>query len=56
LKANLASAGFTLCVTSYRTSGAWRTTGVNTPVLNGVAIDTAIDSQRRRLVGRGHSF
>lgn len=39
-------------VASYFNDGAWRTTGVITPV-TGVAINPVVDSQRRRLTGRG---
>ena len=54
LIANLAAAGYTMVVTSFYNNGAWRTTAVNTPVLNAVSVDNVIDSQRRRLPGRGH--
>jgi hypothetical protein len=54
LIANLASAGYTMCVVSYRTGGAWRTTAVATPIITAVAVDNSLDSQRRRLPGRGH--
>lgn len=50
---NLAAAGHTLGVVSYRTGGAWRTTGLFTPVTSFVYTDLVIDSQRRRLPGRG---
>lgn len=55
LLANLAAAGYTMSVVSYRTGNAWRTTGVATPITTAVAVDTAIDSMRRRLPGRGHA-
>jgi hypothetical protein len=55
LKANMLTAGFTLVVVSYRTGNAWRATGVATPILTAVAVDTALDSMRRRLPGRGHA-
>ena len=54
LRTNLAAAGYTQVITSYRNNGSWRTTAVNTPVTAAVAVDNAIDSQRRRLPGRGH--
>jgi hypothetical protein len=47
-------AGHKLVVTSFRTGGAWRAAGVNSVVLNAGFADLAVDSQRRRLVGRGH--
>lgn len=40
-------------VVSYCNEGAWRTTAVNTPILLYVLTDHNIDSQRRRLAGRG---
>lgn len=39
-------------VVSYYTNGAWRTTGHAEPVAY-VTVDTTLDSQRRRLPGRG---
>jgi hypothetical protein len=54
LRAALLAGGHTQVITSYRNNGAWRTTAVNTPVTAAVAVDNAIDSQRRRLPGRGH--
>jgi len=56
LIANLAAAGYTFVITSFYNNGAWRTTAVNTPVISAVAVDNAIDSQNRRLPGRGHSI
>jgi hypothetical protein len=50
----LATGGYTWCITSYRNNKAWRTTAVNTAVTTILGVDVAIDSQRRRLVGRGH--
>jgi len=44
----------TLVVVSYRTGGAWRTTAQATPITNAAYADLAVDSQRRRLAGRGH--
>jgi len=41
-----------LCVLSETTGGAPRVTGICTPV-TGIAIDPIVDSQRRRLPGRG---
>jgi len=41
-----------LVVASYCNGGDWRTTGVATPVIN-CTIDVALDSMRRRLIGRG---
>jgi len=40
-------------IASYCNAGAWRTTGVTTPVTNYLVTDLNIDSQRRRLAGRG---
>jgi hypothetical protein len=51
---NLASAGHTVVVVSYRADKAWRTTALATTALPFVYVDTAYDSQRRRLTGRGH--
>jgi len=45
--------GLTHVVTSYCHAGAWRTTASNTSVINYIATDTNVDSQRRRLAGRG---
>jgi len=45
--------GLTHVVTSYCHDGAWRTTASNTPVVNYIATDNNVDSQRRRLAGRG---
>lgn len=56
LISNLNSAGYTMVVVSYYNNGAWRTTAVATPVTNAVAVDESIDSQRRRLRGRGHAL
>lgn len=41
------------CVTSFRTGGAWRAAGVNNDVVSCVLVDRHVDSQRRRLLGRG---
>lgn len=56
LRSALATAGYTLCVTSYRTGGAWRTTGLNTASSGFVGVDNSLDSMRRRLPGRGHTI
>lgn len=54
LLTTLSGAGYTWVVTSYRTGGAWRTTAHNVAVATVVAVDNVLDSQRRRLPGRGH--
>ena len=48
----LSSAGFPLCVASRYTEKAPRDEGIMTPVLAS-SIDAVVDSQRRRLTGRG---
>jgi hypothetical protein len=53
LMTNLASAGYTLGVLSYATGGAWRTTAHFQAATGFVAVDYNLDSQRRRLTGRG---
>lgn len=45
--------GSIMSVVSKRHNNAWRTTGVATPVLSFAAVDGNLDSQRRRLTGRG---
>jgi hypothetical protein len=40
-------------IVSYCSAGAWRTTALVTPVQFYLLTDNAIDSQRRRLLGRG---
>lgn len=45
-------ADWELVVASSYHAGAWRTTGVATPI-TGVSIEPYVDSQRRRLAGRG---
>jgi hypothetical protein len=50
---NITALGYQLVVTSYRTGGAWRTTGVNYVITIAAYSDLHIDSQRRRLTGRG---
>lgn len=52
LKTALATAGHTLGVVSYY-SGGWRSEGVFTAATGWVAVDLHLDSQRRRLAGRG---
>jgi hypothetical protein len=49
----LVAGGYTLGVVSYMTGGAWRSTGLFTPATGWVAVDTNLDSMRRRLAGRG---
>lgn len=48
------NANWQLCVASRYNNGAWRTTGVCTPATGWSAVNSALDSQRRRLPGRGH--
>lgn len=50
---NLAAAGHTLCVVSYRGDKAWRAEGLKTAIVNWSVVDYHWDSQRRRLTGRG---
>jgi len=40
-------------IVSRYTAGAPRTTGIATPVVNALFVDSVVDSQRRRLPGRG---
>lgn len=54
LKTALDAAGYTWVITSFMSDGAWRAAGLNTAVTTIVAVDDAVDSQRRRLPGRGH--
>lgn len=42
-----------LAIASFRHANAWRTTAVVTPVISVVIVDSHLDSQRRRLSGRG---
>jgi hypothetical protein len=49
-----ANANWHLCVASRYNNGAWRTTGVCTQATGWVAVNADLDSQRRRLPGRGH--
>ncbi len=53
LMTNLAAGGHTLAVVSYRADKTWRALGKSTPVTTIVAVDNHLDSQRRRLAGRG---
>jgi hypothetical protein len=53
LQTNLAAAGHTLVVLSYANNKAWRTTAVATPSTGFLIVDYNLDSQRRRLTGRG---
>lgn len=57
LMANIvaSSANQKLVITSYRANKAWRGTAVNFPVATVAAVDLNIDSQRRRLTGRGRA-
>lgn len=57
LKTMLAAANpnWKLVITSFRTGGAWRTAGQNMAVDTFVAVDYHVDSQRRRLTGRGRA-
>lgn len=45
--------GCLLAVASKRSNNAWRAVGVVTPVIDVVLADPTVDSQRRRLPGRG---
>jgi hypothetical protein len=49
----LTAAGHTMVVVSYRAGGVPRTTAVATPIIGAVLADNHLDSQRRRLTGRG---
>lgn len=53
LKTTLTAAGYTWVVTSFRSGGAWRATGVNFAITGAAYTDLHFDSQRRRLLGRG---
>jgi hypothetical protein len=53
LMTNLATGGHTLGVLSYRENGAWRVAGKFTPATGWTLADNVMDSQRRRLPGRG---
>ena len=56
LMANLHAhnANWNLCVASRYNNGAWRTVGVCTIATGWSIVNAGIDSQRRRLPGRGH--
>jgi hypothetical protein len=49
------NANWQICVASRYNNGAWRTVGVCTPATGWVNVNNNLDSQRRRLVGRGHA-
>lgn len=49
----ITGSGYTLVVVSRYANNAPRPAGVTTPILNAAYADTVIDSQRRRLPGRG---
>ncbi len=49
----LSTAGFELVVTSYQHNNVPRATAVSTPI-TAVGVNTVLDSQRRRLPGRGN--
>lgn len=53
LPALLTTNGYSMVVVSKFSNNAPRVTGVTTPILNAAYADTVIDSQRRRLPGRG---
>ncbi len=53
LRADSIAGGYPLVVVSRRVGGVARDVGVATPVTAVIAVDTAVDSQRRRLPGRG---
>lgn len=53
LISTLAAGAQQLVITSFKTGGVWRTTGHNTVVSTATYVDLHIDSQRRRLLGRG---
>jgi hypothetical protein len=53
LRTNLLAGGHTMCITSYRHDKVWRTTAVNYDIVSALTVDLHIDSQRRRLAGRG---
>lgn len=50
----LAAGGHTMVVVSYVANKQCRAAGVTTTVTGFVTVDLAVDSQRRRLQGRGH--
>lgn len=49
----ITTAGYTLVVASRYSNNQPRSSGVTTPILNAAYADVVIDSQRRRLPGRG---
>jgi hypothetical protein len=49
LKTNTAASGHTLGVMSYMSGGNWRAAGLFTPATGFVAVDSYLDTQRRRL-------
>lgn len=53
LPALMTTNGYTLVVASRFANNAPRVTGVTTPILNASYADTVVDSQRKRLPGRG---
>lgn len=53
LKTNLAAAGYTFIVLSYRTNKAWRSEAQPYDVVNATYTDVHVDVQRRRMPGRG---
>lgn len=53
LQSALLSGGYQLCIVSLRLNNAWRAQGAVTIVNNITYTDLHIDSQRRRLPGRG---
>lgn len=53
LQAAIVSSGYTMVVVSRVSGGVERATGVTTPIIGFTTFDTTVDSQRRRLPGRG---
>lgn len=53
LRAAIVSSGYEMVVVSRISNGVERTTGVTTPITGFTTFDTTVDSQRRRLPGRG---
>lgn len=53
LRDAIVGSGYQMVVVSRRTNNAPRTTGVTTPIIDFTTYDTNLDSQRRRLPGRG---
>jgi len=49
----ITATGYTHVIVSYCADGVWRTTALVTPVISYLLTDHFIDSQRRRLQGRG---